>query len=118
MGDLEFKRDSSNFTGTHQGGGWTQGALGGTRALDHPRVQAKEGSLLWVPVRMVTNCQLKTSARHRTCELSSVPYLTEDYSLRDSLSDSSEELLLRGRERGQCACDFGQRVCTISHTSQ
>ena len=56
----------------------------------------------------------KKSARHWSCELSSMPYLTEDYSLRDSLSDSSKELLMRGRERGQCTCDFGQRVCTIS----
>ena len=114
MGDLEFKRDSSNFIGTHQGGGWTQGALDGTRALDHSRVQANEGSLLWVPLCVVTNCQLEKSARHRSCELSSMPYLTEDCSLRDSLSDSSKELLMRGRERGQCTCDFGQRVCTIS----
>ena len=81
MEDLEFKGDSSNFPGTHHGGGWTQGALGGTRALDQPRVQANERSLLC----MVTNCQLKKSAQHRSCELSSMPYLTEDYSLRDSL---------------------------------
>ena len=43
--------------------------------------------------------------------------LTEDYSLGDSLSYSSEELLQRGRGRNQHICDFGEGVCAIKHTS-
>ena len=43
--------------------------------------------------------------------------LTEDYSLGDSLSYSSEELLQKGRGRNQHTCDFGEGVCAIKHTS-
>ena len=43
--------------------------------------------------------------------------LTEDYSPGDSLSDSSEELLQRGGERGQHESDFGEGVGVIRHTS-
>ena len=32
----------------------------------------------------------------------------EDYSLGDSISDSSEKLLQRSRVKGQCICDFGE----------
>lgn len=40
----------------------------------------------------------------------------EDYSSRDSISDSSEELLQRGRVEGQHVCDFGEgEVHAIRH---
>ena len=43
--------------------------------------------------------------------------LTEDCSLGDSLSDSSEELFQRGKRGGQHICDFGEGVCAVKHTS-
>ena len=40
----------------------------------------------------------------------------EDYSLGDSISDSSEKLLQSGRGEGQYTCDFGERgVHAIKH---
>ena len=47
------------------------------------------------------------TAQCKSCELSFIQRLTEDYSPGDSLPDSSEELLQRGRWRGQYTCDFG-----------
>ena len=38
------------FIWTLQGGEWAQEASAGTKALVPPRVQAKQGSLLWVPL--------------------------------------------------------------------
>ena len=32
----------------------------------------------------------------------------EDYSLRGNISDSSEKLFQKGREEGQCICDFNE----------
>ena len=40
----------------------------------------------------------------------------EDYRLRGSISDSSEKLFQKGREEGQCLCDFNEgRVHEIKH---
>ena len=47
-------------------------------------------------------------AKHETCELSFIWGLTEDCSLGDSLTDSSEDLLGRGGDRGQCVYDSGE----------
>ena len=60
-------------------------------------------------------CQLKKNAQRERCELF---YLgqNEDYSLGDSISDSSEELVQRGRGEGQYRCDFGEGgVHAIKH---
>ena len=41
--------------------------------------------------------------------VSSVSFgVNEDYSPEDSLSDNSEELFWRGKERGQYTCEIGQ----------
>ena len=42
----------------------------------------------------------------------------ENYSLGDSLSDSSDELLGRGKGRGQYTCDFGKGGHATKHTTQ
>ena len=47
-------------------------------------------------------------AKHETCEFSFIWGLTEDCSLGDSLADSSEDLLGRGGDRGQCVYDSGE----------
>ena len=40
----------------------------------------------------------------------------EDYTLGDSILDTSEKLLQRGRREGQYICDFGKRECMQSST--
>ena len=52
----------------------------------------------------------------RVVSFSFIGRLIEDYSPGHSLSDSSEELRQRGKERSQCIRDFGEEVCVIKHT--
>ena len=66
-------------------------------ALDPCRVQVKERRLL---------CRLKESAQPNGCKLSFIQGLTDDDSPGDSLSDSSEELLARGRGNGWYIDDY------------
>ena len=52
-----------------------------------------------------------------SCEFSFIWELTEDYCPGDSLSDSSQEVLRRGRKGGQYVI-LAKEVCTIKQTSQ
>ena len=47
-------------------------------------------------------------AQRESCELTFIWGKNEDYSPGDSLLDSSEKLLRRGRGEGQYRCDFGE----------
>ena len=58
----------------------------------------------------------KKNAQHKSCKLSFIWGQNKDDSPRDSLSDSSEKLLQRGRGEGQYICDFGEGgVYVIKH---
>ena len=68
MGDLRTRRDLPKFMGTPPGGRWAKGASASTKAPILHRVQAKEGSLLWVTLLVAITVDFKKKS-HKNCEL-------------------------------------------------
>ena len=67
MGDLRTVRDLTKFIWTLQGDRGVQGATAGTQALVPHKIQAKEGSPLWVTAWVAIKL---SNAQHESCELS------------------------------------------------
>ena len=100
------RRDSSKFFWILWGGRRAQEASDGTRLqiLGEFRLKRKvcSGSLHWLP-------KLSTGKKYTTFQLW-VQFHLRTYSLGNSLSDNSEELLQKGKVRGQCIYDFGEGI--------
>ena len=67
MGDLRTVRDLPKFIWTPQGDRGVQGATASTEALVPHKIQAKEGSPLWVTLLVAIKL---SNAQHESCELS------------------------------------------------
>ena len=72
--------------------------------------------VLFCPDTFRTKEWIPPPAQHENCELNLFGWQNEDYSSGDSISDSSEKMLQRGRGEGQYICNFGERgVHAIKH---